>query len=190
MELRAAFPDADFYFHKAGKEFPGMLEDYDAGKCKVMAVGYEDTSLDTNFLNQLCKRNLVYTDSVIAEIPIAFPIRSEYVAGFSHWLYTGDRNGDASLQASKDLFFEDVSCDVNFDDEVAEEGEYAKIQVKNSKSPLCVLKIFLLVSLVFLILSPLSGFVASVLPNHVLHGLCNCCNHTAACPHVERQARE
>ena len=131
--MRVAFPEADFYFHKAGKEFPGMLEDYDEGKCQVMAVGYEDTSLNADFLNGLCKRNLVYTDSLVIEIPVAFPIKSEFVAGFSHWMYTGDRMGDASLQTSKDLFYADISCSVEFSDGETEGSEYAEIKVKNSK---------------------------------------------------------
>lgn len=47
-----------------------MLEDWDLGKCNVLALGIEDTSMDKAFLEDICERGLVYTSSVIAEIPI------------------------------------------------------------------------------------------------------------------------
>ena len=89
VELQTAFPGAHFYFHKGMKGFPGILEDYDAGKCKVMAVGYEDTSMDTSFLNSLCERDLVYTDSLLIEIPMGFPISPELNKGVSYWIHQG-----------------------------------------------------------------------------------------------------
>jgi len=36
-ELEAAWPKATFYFHQEGNEFSGVLDDYNAGKCTVMA---------------------------------------------------------------------------------------------------------------------------------------------------------
>ena len=56
-------------------QFAGMLEDLDAGECHVMAVGYEDTSMDTAYLEKLCDRDLVYTDSLVVEVPIGKLIR-------------------------------------------------------------------------------------------------------------------
>lgn len=74
-ELELAWPDAKFYYKTAGSGFFAVLDDYEAGKCKVMAIGYEDTSMDAKFLERMCTMGLVYTDSVIVETPIAFPIR-------------------------------------------------------------------------------------------------------------------
>jgi len=88
-ELKIAWPNANFYFHRDGNEFHGMMDDYDAGKCRVMAVGWEDTGFDTAFLKKLCERNLVYTDSIIDETPIAFPIRPGLASGFSYWIQQG-----------------------------------------------------------------------------------------------------
>ena len=69
-ELESRWPDARFVFHEEGREFPGLLDDWDAKKCEVLALGMEDTSMDKNFLEEICKRELVYTASVIAEIPV------------------------------------------------------------------------------------------------------------------------
>jgi hypothetical protein len=53
------------------------VDDYDAGKCAVMAVGMEDTLLDQALMERFCKRELVFTDSIVLETPIAFPINPE-----------------------------------------------------------------------------------------------------------------
>ena len=38
-ELELAHPYAKFIFNQEGKELYGLIEDYDAKKCQVMAVG-------------------------------------------------------------------------------------------------------------------------------------------------------
>ncbi|KAL7540473.1 hypothetical protein ACHAXR_010132, partial [Thalassiosira sp. AJA248-18] len=135
-ELQVAWPDAKFYFHEDGNEFPGILDDFDANKCSAMAVGYEDTSMDEVYLTKLCERNLVYTDSIIAEIPIAFPIRSKLASGFSYWMYEGERRHDVSLQIAKDAFPQDIDCRVHFSREDTEGSEYDEITVNNMFFPL------------------------------------------------------
>lgn len=86
-ELEVAWPEAKFYFHQDANEFPGVLDDYLAGgNCQAMAIGYEDTAMDITFLDRLCREDLVYTDSMVVEIPIAFPIRSDLTSGFSYWM--------------------------------------------------------------------------------------------------------
>ena len=73
----------------------------------MLVIGYEDTSMDMEFLEKICDRNLVYTSSIVAEIPVgkkdrvgflfsfcsalpilreAFPIRSSLASGFSYWM--------------------------------------------------------------------------------------------------------
>ena len=115
-DLEIAWPDADFYWHQDSNGFPGMLDDYLLGKCDAMLVGYEDTSMDVSFLKRLCANDLVYTDSVVAEIPIAFPVRSDLSSGFSYWMYRGERVG-VTLQTAKDAFPQEVSCDIQFNGE-------------------------------------------------------------------------
>ena len=41
----------------------------------------EDTSMDVPFIEILCERKLVYSESIILETPIAFPIRPQFAAG-------------------------------------------------------------------------------------------------------------
>jgi len=58
VELEIAWPDAKFYFEL--DDFDVMFEHFDSGICPVMAIGYEDTILDSEFLEKLCERDLVY----------------------------------------------------------------------------------------------------------------------------------
>ena len=67
-ELELKWTDADFYFHSKGNEFNGVLQDYDDGKCEALIIGLEDTSMDTAFLDKMCERDLIYTDSLAAEV--------------------------------------------------------------------------------------------------------------------------
>mmetsp|Transcript_34735 Transcript_34735/g.56767 ORF Transcript_34735/g.56767 Transcript_34735/m.56767 type:complete len:669 (+) Transcript_34735:46-2052(+) len=135
-ELEVAWPDAKFYFHEKGREFPGVLEDYDAGRCRVMAIGYEDTSMDKVFLDKVCERDLVYTNSPIAEIPIAFPIRSDLASGFSFWMYQGERYHKASIQTAKDEYTQEIACNVYFSEEDTETSDYDEITVRNFFLPI------------------------------------------------------
>ncbi|KAL7540238.1 hypothetical protein ACHAXR_012527, partial [Thalassiosira sp. AJA248-18] len=146
-ELRGAWPDAKFYFHQDGNDFLGILNDYDANMCSAMAVGYEDTSMDEVYLKKMCERNLVYTDSIIAEIPIAFPIRSKLASGFSYWMWEGERRHDVSLQIAKDDFRPDIDCSVHFNhvlfnQEDPEGSEYDEISVNNMFFPIMFFVVF------------------------------------------------
>lgn len=135
-EFEVAWPDAKFYFHQEAREFPGVLEDYDDGKCNVMAIGLEDTSMDQIFLEKLCSRNLVYTTSLVAETPIAFPIRSDLAAGLSYWMYQGERYNTASIQTAKDAFPQDTSCEVHLSSENSDTSDYDAIRVPNFLFPI------------------------------------------------------
>ena len=112
-----------------------MLNDYDAGKCELLAIGYEDTSSDKIFLDRLCERELVYTESVVAEIPMAFPLRQGISSGFSYWMYQGERSG-VTLEASKSEFPVVANCDVHLDTDVTEGSETDQITVKNMFLPI------------------------------------------------------
>ena len=111
------------------------MNDYDAGKCKLLAIGYEDTSSDKSFLDKLCERELVYTESVVAEIPMAFPLRQGISSGFSYWMYQGERSG-VTLEASKSEFPVVANCDVHLDTDVTEGSETDQITVKNMFLPI------------------------------------------------------
>ena len=139
-ELQVKWPNANFYFTETGKEFHGILEDYNLGRCDVMAVGWEDTSMDLAFREQICEMDLVYTDSLIIETPIAFPVRPELAPGFSYWIYQGERFHDLSIVGEQEKYTEDYgweSCNVKLSEEVDEPSdEFAKITVKMMFLPL------------------------------------------------------
>jgi hypothetical protein len=63
-----------------------MIKDYLAGACDFLSVGYEDTPMDTDVLEELCDKNLVFTDSVILDIPIALPCLGDLVNGLLYWI--------------------------------------------------------------------------------------------------------
>jgi hypothetical protein len=139
-ELKIAWPKANFYFTKSGQEFNGMLEDYRLGQCDVMAVGWEDTSMDLIFRDQICELDLVFTKSVIIEIPIAFPIRSDLASGFSYWMFQGERFRDLSIKTVKETYVEEYgweSCNVEISGGVNElNHDYDKITVRMMFLPL------------------------------------------------------
>lgn len=139
-EYQIAYPNANFYFHEDGNEFAGVMDDYLNGKCKVLAIGYEDTSMDTSFLEKMCTNELVYTTSVVAEVPMAFPLRQGISSGVSYWMYRGERLG-VTLQTSKDEFSTQVGCDVHLSDEV-EGDEMDEITVKNFFLPIIFFLVF------------------------------------------------
>jgi hypothetical protein len=139
-ELEIAWPKANFYFTESGQEFNGMLEDYRLGRCDVMAVGWEDASMDLIFREQICEMDLVFTDSVIIEIPIAFPVRSDLASGFSYWMYRLERFSGLSIDTMKETYAEEYgreSCNVEISEGVNElSNDYDKITVRMMFLPL------------------------------------------------------
>ena len=53
-QLEIAWPRANFIFSNEGKEFHGMLDDYDNKKCQLMAVGRMDTTNDLELVSIGC----------------------------------------------------------------------------------------------------------------------------------------
>lgn len=65
-QLQVAHPSVKFVFSETG--YSGMLDDYAAEKCSVLAAGASDITSDTKFTRLFCDKNLVITDSLIIEI--------------------------------------------------------------------------------------------------------------------------
>jgi len=135
VELEVAWPDAKFHFNEHDTTFEGILNDHTAKICDVMAVGYEDSILDTAFLQKMCDLDLVYTDSVVVEIPIAFPIRADLASGFSYHMYRGERSG-VTLQTAKDEFPQENKCNVHISQFDVESSDYDEIGIKNMFFPI------------------------------------------------------
>lgn len=110
-ELEEFWPDAKFHYPEEAT-FLNVIDDYLAKKCEVLAVGYEDTALSLPFLNKMCKENLVYTDSVILEVPIALPCRRDLSSGLSYWINEAKKSG-VTLQRTKEDFKPFTQCNVH-----------------------------------------------------------------------------
>ena len=102
-EIRMKWPDAKWVFSSG---FDGMLEAYARGDCKLLAVGREDTIMDMNVLDKMCEHDLVYTDVLVTENPIAFPIKKELASAFSYWMYLGEKTYGIDLDSAKQAFIE------------------------------------------------------------------------------------
>jgi len=109
-----------------------MIKDYDLGLCDFLAVSWEDTSMNLKFTEMICDRNLAFTESLIIEMPVAFPVRSELASGFSYWMIQAQRLHGLSIPIEKKRYLEESawigSCDVQLSAEVNESSDdYAAI---------------------------------------------------------------
>eukprot|EP00984_Skeletonema_dohrnii_P024491 scaffold13616_cov98-Skeletonema_dohrnii-CCMP3373.AAC.2 len=122
---------------------PTALEEeipYARGECKVLAVGRESKF---NILETLCKHDLVYTDDLIHENPIAFPIRPELAAALSYWMYTAKRSLGYSLESAKQAFIEEneikTQCEVelsNLSTEADDDDDFPRVSTTNMFLPI------------------------------------------------------
>jgi len=147
-ELQSAWPKAKFYFTETGNEFHGIVEDYDLGRCEVLAIGWEDTSLDSSLMKKFCERDLLFTNSLLTEIPLAFPIRTELASGFSYWMLQGEKFHDLTITKKKDEYSKEHGNPCNVELSVnrhspsnalsrrAPSENYAKITVKMMVFPI------------------------------------------------------
>ncbi|KAL7536673.1 hypothetical protein ACHAWF_005534 [Thalassiosira exigua] len=134
--LRVAWPKAIFHFHEDGNEYHGILDDYLAGKCKVLAIGHQSTELDSRILQRFCSSDLVRTDSLILETPIAFPVRKELTAGLSYWMLEAEKYHGLSIEKLKEELPLEITCDLDYSVEDIEASEYAAVTTKNMSLPL------------------------------------------------------
>jgi len=138
-ELEMAWPKANFYYIDGSKGFHGMMDEYDLGRCQVLAVGTEDTHMDLALMEKFCERDLVFTNSLFVDIPVAFPIRPELASEWSYWMFQGERFHGLSLSNEKNKYLEKhgKGCNVDFShDEADSSDDYAEITVTMMVFPL------------------------------------------------------
>jgi hypothetical protein len=138
-EIRQKWPNGKWVVSNDG--FDGMFEAYARGDCKVLAVGREDTIMDRNILGKVCEHGLVYTDSVVTENPIAFPIRPQLASGFSYWMYLGEKTYGINLESAKQAFIEGneitKQCEVELSNLNMEEvDDFAQVSPSNMILPI------------------------------------------------------
>lgn len=130
-ELEVAWPDTKFVFSGAGAgSYHGLIEEWDANKCKAIVYGFANLELK----NKLCERDLVITKSVVLENPVAWPIRPDYAAGLSYWMYEADKKHGLKVESLKEEYdakTEQPSCNVQFSPEQSDSDEYTKISFYN-----------------------------------------------------------
>lgn len=112
LELEVIWEDALFHFHQDDAGFRGLINDYKRGLCDFLAIGYEDTIMDMDFHEEMCVNDLVFTDSVLIEIPIALPIREDISSEFSYWMRRAKYNGGITIEAAKAEFAQTPSCNI------------------------------------------------------------------------------
>ena len=106
-EIRNKWPKANWLFPSNDSGlFEGMLEAYANGECKVLAIGREDMIMDMDLISKMCELNLVFTDVLVTENPIAFPINPQLAPAFSYWMYLGEKTYGIDLDNAKQAFIE------------------------------------------------------------------------------------
>ena len=139
-ELKLKWPDGNWVWSD-GREFHGLLDAYARGECEVLAIGREDTIMDPDFISRVCDLKLVYTDNVITENPVAFPIAPQLAAAFSYWMYTAEKNHGHSLESAKQAFINEnnirAECEVELTNLNMEEvDDFARVTTSNMILPI------------------------------------------------------
>lgn len=152
-ELEISHPTATFVFSQAGKSYYGLIDDYDAQRCDFIAVGKEDAKSNIELMNMFCERDLVFTNSLIIENQVAFPIRPDLAAGLSYWIYQGAKyhgiTVDTSMTEYDILNKRQASCqDFEFNEQEIEADEYTQITLKNLFPPIIFFLAFALIATV------------------------------------------
>lgn len=131
-ELEVAWPAANFIWNESGKSYVGLVEDYDNGLCDVLIYGFANIDL----MNMLCERDLVFTDSLVIENPVAFPVKTEYQAGLSYWMYQAEKTKGITVESLKKEYDRtsqvQPDCVVNLSQAAVEESdEFAQVTLEN-----------------------------------------------------------
>ena len=138
-ELELKWPKATWVFPSDG--FDAMFEAYAKGECKVLAIGREDTILNRDYLKRVCDLKLVYTDVVITENPVAFPIAPQLASAFSYWMYTAEKEHKLSLEGVKQAFMKEndfkAECEVELSNlNTVSDDEFPQISPSNMFLPI------------------------------------------------------
>ena len=84
--------------------------------------------------------------------PVAWPIRPDYVAGLSYWIYTADKKYGLNVESLKedyDAKTEQPMCNVQFSLQESDSDEYTEISLSNLFLPCLMWGSFAILRLVF-----------------------------------------
>lgn len=135
-ELEKAWPLADFVFSESGKSYYGLVDDFDAGKCCFIAIGDSDAAANIELMDMFCARDLVFTDSLIIENQVAFPIRPELASGLSYWMYQGEKQHGITVESTFEeyniMYKRQPNCSITLSyDQLDSADDTSKISPKN-----------------------------------------------------------
>ena len=68
-------------------------------------MGKMDSLGDLNLMDMFCEEELMYTESLIIESPVGFPIRADLASGFSYWMFQAEKYHGVSVQSSEDAYW-------------------------------------------------------------------------------------
>jgi len=150
-DIRLIWPKANWLFPSGG--FDGMFEAHARGDCKVLAIGREHAFVDTDFVGRVCKAGLVFTEVLIHENPIAFPIRPQLASAFSYWMYTAEKSQGYSLESEKQAYTEEnktkKKCEIDLSNlNKNEAGDFARVTTSNMFLPIMAFAICVFIAVV------------------------------------------
>mmetsp|Transcript_30957 Transcript_30957/g.48484 ORF Transcript_30957/g.48484 Transcript_30957/m.48484 type:complete len:722 (-) Transcript_30957:92-2257(-) len=151
-EILMKWPNGNWIFPD-GFESYAVLAAYAAGECQVLAIGIEDTIMDANFISRVCDLGLVYTDVLVTENPIAFPVRPQLASAFSYWMYLGEKSYGIDLKSKKKEFIAEndikAKCEVELSNVIMEEvDDFARVSTSNMFLPIMTFVICALIAVV------------------------------------------
>ncbi|KAL7551347.1 hypothetical protein ACHAWF_014536 [Thalassiosira exigua] len=107
-ELETAHPHAIFHFTEKDVDILGMIDDFAEGKCGALVLGWEDNTIDVAIREALCENELVFTDSLVIEMPMAFPVSPKLAPAVSYWITEAHRFHDISIKEMTEEYLEEV----------------------------------------------------------------------------------
>ena len=117
-------------------------------------MGKMDSLGDLNLMGMFCEEELMYTESLIIESPVGFPIRADLASGFSYWMFQAEKYHGVSVQSSKAAYWAESkrqpTCNVLLSEQEEDEAcEFAQIEPANLFLPIMF---FLLCAVIAVIL--------------------------------------
>eukprot|EP00984_Skeletonema_dohrnii_P001684 scaffold549_cov150-Skeletonema_dohrnii-CCMP3373.AAC.1 len=127
-----------------------MFEAYTRGDCKVLAIGRESAF---EHVERICELGLVFTDVLIHENPIAFPIRPQLASAFSYWVYTAEKSYGYSLESAKQAYIKETEiknqCEIELSNLNQEEADdFAPVSESNMFLPIMAFAICAFIAVV------------------------------------------
>lgn len=166
-ELSSVWPAATFVMHPDDGTTSGIVANFAAGKCKVVASSMLEIRQDSDYMDAFCQNDLVSTGALVLENPIAFPVNEEYGGGLSYWLFRAEKQG-ITLQSFIDAGVPPLVCNLRLSLSDTE-SDLASLSVENFALPmiLCAVCTVLSIGLHFFNQAKPSSEMADVSRNTV-----------------------